>query len=153
MISNVVAELEMQRAARELIAVTPDWLDTPPKVRLVTVPFVPNNSGTYPAVSPVVPFLVGTTGAPWELQYDAVEGDWKVVAPEPVGGWDFVSTDAGDSIVGFTVENAASNNWIGGNMFETPIPVTDAGQHIMLPNFSLPLADLLASAATPYALE
>jgi len=151
--ANVVSSPQMAIEVQNALVATVDFLDTPPKVSLITGDWVADDPTTWTAVSPVIAAINGTTATPWEVVYDAVEGDFKILAPEPVGGWDFVSSGAGDSITGFKVENAGTTtNKIGAIRFETPIPVTATGQHIVLPYVALPVAAVLQPVDQPYIL-
>jgi len=151
--ANLVASPYTTESVRDFLPDTTDLFDGPPKVSLITGDWVANDPTTWTVVSPVVAAINGTAAAPWEVVFDGVEGNYKLLAPEPVGGWDFVSSGAGDSITGFKVELASDvTKKIGAIRFETAIPVTASDEHIVLPYVALPLADLFAAVEQPYVL-
>jgi len=151
--ANVVISPAAANIVRDSLPGVTDWFDSPPKVSLLTGDWVAADPTTWPAVSPQFAAINGTAATTWEVLWDAVESNWKLLAPEPVGGWDFVSSGAGESITGFKVENAGdTDNKIGAIRFANAIPVTAAGEHIVLPNVSLPLQEILAPVDEPYVL-
>jgi len=153
MIANVVIAPLAEEAIRNQVVDGPPF-DEPPKVSLLQGDWLAADPTTWPAVAATVPAINGTAAEPWEILFDAVEGNFKLVAPEPVGGWDFVSSGEGDSITGFKVEVASDvAQKIGASRFLNPIPLVGADQHIMLPNVSLPLANLLSPVVQPMELD
>jgi len=151
MIPNAAPTNELTEQVRTALSSIPDWLDASAKVWLVETAFLPTDGTTYPAHSAAFAALTG--GGNWEVEFDAVSGEWFLVQPEPVDGWDFVSTGAGVSIVGYVVELATDTDTkICGNMFENPIAVTAVGQHITIPYVSLPINQMFGTVPIPQPL-
>jgi len=148
--ANLVVSNELTEEAREAIRTIATWLDESAKVRLVTVVFDPKQGAGYPAGAAAFPELDAADS--WQLEFDATTGRWYAVSPDPLEGWDFLSTAGGISIVGFCVESGITGNPIGGNVFTTPIPVGGAGEHITLPWVAIDITDIVIDAITPYTL-
>lgn len=146
--ANGVVTNEFTALVRTALANIADYTDGPVDVKLVETAFDPKVKASYPVGSAAFDTL-NSTGA-WDIEYDAVTGRWYLVAPDPADGWDFVSLSGGVSIVGFVVSGAAE--YFCGNMFENPIPVGAAGEHINLPWVALDITQLIIDAITPYPL-
>jgi len=148
--ANVVVANQTLTAVRDALVGMVDWFDGPARVRLVSTTFNPADATTYPVTS--TSFAAKDAGGLFEVQFDALSGKWFLVALDPDEGWDFTSTAAGDSIVGFIVAATADANEIGGNLFVNPIPVTAVGQHITLPWVTIDITQMVLQAITPYAM-
>lgn len=148
--ANVVVSNEFMAEAREAVRTSVGWMDESAKVRLVTAVFDPKNGAGFPAGAAGFPVLDATDA--WQLEYDATTQKFYLVAPDPAEGWDFISTAGGFSIVGFVVVSGIAASPIGGNVFETPIPVGAAGEHINLPWVTVDVTQIVMDAMTPYAL-
>jgi len=149
--ANCIPTEQTTEDVREIVLSTSDTLDVAAVVALVEADFVPSDSTTWPAASTNFPLL--TASAVWEIEHDAVSDKDFFVAPEPAGGWDFVSTAAGPNIVGFIVRGTASTDRVFANKFATPIPVPAAGVHITLPYVAAQADQIIAPAEEPYVLE
>jgi len=121
------------------------------KVALVEGDFNPADPTTWPA--PSTNFSALDSDSIWEVWYDAVAANNKFLLPEPEGGWNFPAVAAGPSITGFIVRDAADlTKKTGAAIFATPIPITAAGQLVVLPNISVPADGLFQPVDSPYVL-
>jgi len=78
---------------------------------------------------------------------------YKVVAPEPAGGWEFLSTAGGVTITGFVIKGGTTSaNKIGAAKFENPIAVTAINQTIVIPYVAFDYASLILSGENPFPL-
>lgn len=150
--ANCVPNPAMLDVVRGVIAAATDLFDGPARVRLVEGDFNPADPATWPVASAA--FALLDAGGAWVAEYDAVEGNYKLVAPDPDGGWDFISTASGVTITGFiAVLSTDVTVKITANTFLSPVPVTSIGQHVILPYVDFPLGNLLTGAVSPMVLE
>lgn len=148
---NMVPSDTLTTAARDVVITTPDYLDAPGQVWLCHGDFDPFDSSTYPDADDH--FATLTAGDDWAVEYDAVSNQWYAVAPDPDGGWDFVSDGSGDAITGFIVTNSTDiTKKVGAAKFTNPIANTGAGVHITIPYVSVPLTNPLGPTESPYTL-
>jgi len=149
--ANVVASGDFTNQAVAAVAAVPDWTDAPATVYLVAGSFDPADSDTYPTA--LAAFTPLTAGDPWAVVDDIVTGTRKMVAPDPDGGWTFTSSAGGVTVTGFVVVSSAeAANFIGANLFATPIPVSAAGQEIVLPYVDFDVTQIVGTSVTPYPL-
>jgi len=150
---NAVATDATIAIARQGLEGVADVFDAAAKVWLVEDNFVPGVAASYPAHSAAFAGITAAAGS-WQVRFDAESGRFFLVAREPAGGWDFVSLSGGVSIVGYVVELGADTaTKMGGNMFDAPIPVGGAGEHISLPYVSLPVNQVFDIVPIPQVTE
>lgn len=146
---NAAPSDETSAQVRSNMASLVDLFDAAPKVWMVEVAFNPLVADTYPAHSAAFAAVSGGAGT-WQEFDDAESGKRFLVAREPAGGWDFVATAAGVTIVGYVVELATDTTVkICGNLFDEPIPIATVGQHIVLPYVSLPIDQVFGPVPIP----
>jgi len=151
MIGNTTASSTFLTALMGALTAVATWTEEDADVYLVEGDFDPSTPGTYPAASTA--FAEKTSDDVWSIEFDAVTNSWKLILPEPAGGWDFVSTGSGVTITGFVIKaGTTSANKIGAAKFETPIAITATDQHIELPFVAFDISSLMVSGENPYPL-
>lgn len=149
--SNLVPTEQLLEQGQTVLVELADMMGSPAVVALVSTDFVPADSATWPAADASFPLL--TSPAAWELQHDGVSEKDFFVATDPAGGWDFESTAAGASIIGFIVRGTTAANRVFANKFATPIPNPAAGTHIVLPYVAVEASQIVVPGESPYVLE
>lgn len=80
-----------------------------------------------------------TAGAQTVL-FDPLTGMWAIQILEPAGGLTWVATAAIDptqTVYGITLENNAMNVLIGTQTLDTPVPISQIGDSVTVPNARL----------------
>lgn len=145
--ANLVPTELLALAAQNQMTALEDMTNVAAVVALVDTDFVPSDSTTWPAAA--ANFPLKTASGIYEIERDAVTGKDFLVAPDPAGGWDFISTGAGAPIVGFIVRGTLSTDRAFANKFTTPIPVGAAGVHINLPWVAADITQTITPAESP----
>jgi len=151
MIANIVPSDEVVVLLRDALLGVGAYTDVAPTVSLLVGEYDVHDGDSWPAASAAFTPLVATD--PWELQFDALSGKTLMVAPDPDGGWDFVSTGAGVEITGFKVTGTATTDHVFAARFLNPIPVTEVGQHITIPYIAADASIVLLDGQNPYDME
>jgi len=148
MIANIVPSDALTTLVRSLLTTVEDYTDVAVTVALLEGEFDVKDGTTWPAASTAFTPLVATDVM--EVQYDATSGKYLLVAPDPDGGWDFVSTAAGVTITGFKVTGVGTTERVFAAKFLNEIPVTATGQHITIPYVAADVSTVMLDGQNPY---
>lgn len=117
------------------------------KVRLIIADFTPDEGMVFADITSAdftgsTP-LAAALGAQ-QVGIDPLTGDQIVTMVEPLGGWRWITTDAVNlpqSVYGYALcDEVGAPVLLGVAKFDTPIPLTEAGQEVRIPSVQFTIA-------------
>ncbi len=132
--STVVPSPDFQTAASNAVTGTPDYLDVEWDAHLVEGSFDPAVPASWPTAS--AHFTAITSDGVPTFVNDGATGKLFAVAPEPAGGWEFLSATitTGITVGGYIIKQGTT---LIGAALITPVTITANSQAITLPYVAL----------------